>query len=1779
METAYKSNTAAIKVFLLYMAISFLCSSLASAGWIDQTDRGGIVTASSQIHDGEAKEMAFDNTTETKWLTDFTSTGWIQFQFNNNQKYTISKYSISSANDAAERDPRNWSLLGSIDGDSWVVVDQKTGIVWSERFQRREFTCSNPGEYSYYRLNITQNNGAGNLTGFSEMELLEFVYIAENPSPANNSENVSYHNTVLSWDAPAGLANPQYMVYISDSLELVESGDPSALRSVQHTTSYNVESLDSFTTFYWRVDVVDGGAAGLTWQFITQQPDIDCLTLAGDIDKDCIVNMADLELIAAQWLTGTCQAIPCADLNNSSKVDMADFAVVSSNWSAPASTVVLHEIMADNETTLADNFGEYSDWIEIKNLSDTAQNLAGWYLTDDKDDLTQWEFPGVDIQPKDYLIVFASGKDLTDNPLYLHTNFKLGKSGQYLALVRPDGSIAHEFNPGYPALGNDQVYGLTVLPDEENFVESLLASPTPGEFNSEAVVWSTPEFSVDSGMFESPFTLELLVDDPTLEIRYTFDCSIPDRKSTLYTGPIEISHSVCVRIAAFKDKYLPGKTVTHTYIFPDDVANQSANPAGFPTMWKSTVADYEMDPNFVHDEPYGPLLHDSLLSLPSISIVTEMDNLFDSNTGIYSNPLQEGIEWERPAYVELLTSDGSDTFQIDCGLRIQGGAFRGFNLTRKKSFRLLFKRQYGSGKLNFPLFDYDPDASDSFDTITLRAGANDGYSWSSAYQTEQYIRDEFGRSVQRDSGNTGSHGTFFHLYLNGLYWGLYNAVERPDNSFNATYNGGDKEQWDAINSGDLSEGSMDAWNSLITKCQEGVSGMAAYQEIQGNNPDGTINPEYPNLIDMENYIDYILINMWGGNGDWPHRNYWVGRERTDDSEGFQFFCWDFEGTMASPFAQFNKVIANFNVGAGIPHYNLSSNDEYRVLFGDRAHRLFFNDGALSTDVNIQRYTDLANWVEPAIVAESTRWADQHYETPPGLDEWRAKRDEIINYYLPTRTDDVLQQLRDAGYYPSIDAPVFKVNDSDQNGGYVNNDDDLSMVSLLPSLIDVNLVDEGDPVRVHVPYDNSLGNEWLHDVVFDSTWTNGTTGTGVGYERGSGYQDWIDTDVESAMYGRSTSVYCLIEFEYDASVKIEQLILKMRYDDGFIAYLADFQVARSGNITNSTPGSAVAGSHEAGVVYEEFDITGYQDILRNGKNVLAIHGINQSRTSSDMIISPILTMRYRSNQSTLPVMYTTDGSDPRLLGGAVNPAAIQYDGSVPLTQSMQVKARTYYNGQWSALNEALYSVGPVIDSLRISEIMYNPATDPNSEFIELANIGSESINLNMVRFTKGIDFQFGSVSIDAGQRIVIVRDIESFMAQYPEFDGVIAGQYEGSLDNSGERIKLVDALGVEIQDFEYKDSWYDITDGEGFTIIVRDLAGDVSLWDDKSGWRPGEVINGTPGTADSGQIPPLGSVVINELLAHSDTAQYDWIELHNTTDQPINIGGWYLSDNNDDDIKRKKYQIAEGTVIPANGYKVFYENIHFGNETDPGCSIPFQFSENGETVYLQSGHDGVLTGYYTEEDFGASQRDIAFGRYQKSSGSFNFVATSSNTPGADNAYPKVGPVVITEIMYHPANNSDAEYVELENISSIPATLFDDETGIAWRLVDDKDDIGLEYNFPVDSPVTMLPGEKILLVKDLSAFTEEFGAPASTLQVYQWLNGSLSNKSEKPELQLPGDVDEQLNQYYIRVDRVSYEDDLPWPDEADGDGMSLTRISNNLYGNDAVNWQAEAPTPGV
>ncbi len=488
-------------------------------------------------------------------------------------------------------------------------------------------------------------------------------------------------------------------------------------------------------------------------------------------------------------------------------------------------------------------------------------------------------------------------------------------------------------------------------------------------------------------------------------------------------------------------------------------------------------------------------------------------------------------------------------------------------------------------------------------------------------------------------------------------------------------------------------------------------------------------------------------------------------------------------------------------------------------------------------------------------------------------------------------------------------------------------------------------------------------------------------------------------------------------------------------------------------------------------------------------------------------------------------------------------------------------------------------------LRVTELFYHPDTFPTVqgwdqeqfEFIELRNIGPASLSLAGVKLTEGVLFDFstaGITNLASGDRVILARNTNAFHARYGT-TLPLAGQYLGSLENAGERLRLEDAFGEKILDFSYNNAWYPITDGHGFSLVIVDDAAPWDSWGLRTSWRPNGQRNGTPGQSDP-QLPSLTPVVINELLAHTDLPQVDSIELHNPTDQTVQVGGWWLSD---DFATPKKFRIPAPTPIGARGYVNFAET-----QFNPGVGTSFGLNSEGDELWLFSADpDGNLTGYAQGLDFGASANGVSFGRFTNSLGEIDYPAQATLTLGKDNGRPIVGPIVVSEIMYHPPSsadpNSSFSYIELANFSGTNAPLYQPaEPTNTWRLRN-----AIDFDFP--EGVLIPPHGHLLIVgfdpttntMALTAFQTLYGLSKQTPVFGPW-QGKLGNGDETLELKRP-DFSGSNGVPYVLVERVRYSDQAPWPVTADGQGASLQRRDLAGYANEPTNWFAAPPTTGA
>ncbi len=745
------------------------------------------------------------------------------------------------------------------------------------------------------------------------------------------------------------------------------------------------------------------------------------------------------------------------------------------NWSyvldpnAILDSVRINELAAANANGLRDEDNEVEDWVELYNTSNNAISLAGWSLSDDADDQTKWTFPPVSIGARGYLIVFCSGKDrkpITPGSR-LHTNFRLDPDGEFLGLYNaevPRGLVS-AFSP-YPNQRTDYSWGYDSQ-DQLKYFQTQTPAGINGASSITGVVSDT-KFSHKRGFYTSAFSLSITCATPGVTIRYTTNGSAPTASSGLiYSAPIPIGGSKVLRAAAFKIGLLPSDVDAQTYLFLDDVITQpdETTPGpGWPAQKKNNGGgqnyDYGMDPQIVNSAVWGPEIKNSLTSIPTFSIVMDIAQFAQ----IYGNPGGDGIANERPASIELLHADDTEGFQINCGIRIRGGFSRSTD-NPKHAFRLFFRQEYGASKLNYPVFG--PTGAREFDKFDLRTMQN--YSWSFQNDSRMNcVRDVMSRDAQLAMNGLSTRGNFYHLYINGVYWGLFNTEERPEAAFAESYIGGRAEDYDTIKQLDgyisgPTDGNTDAWYRLWRAATNGFASDLDYFKIHGLNVDGTPNPAYENLVDVPNMIDYMLVILYGGNLDAPISNFlgndspnnWYGvRNRTGQFGGFRFISHDAEHTLlnvnedrtgivdlSSSGGVFGVINSDWTCGNPLtqsggaaaaiqrstPQYiwfRMHQNPEFRMLVADRVQKHCFSGGPLSVEGMLSAFLTRSNELHSAIVAESARWGDAKTGTPYTRDTWASAMRTTVSSFINGRTAVLITQLRNDGLYPTISAPIL-----------------------------------------------------------------------------------------------------------------------------------------------------------------------------------------------------------------------------------------------------------------------------------------------------------------------------------------------------------------------------------------------------------------------------------------------------------------------------------------------------------------------------------------------------------------------------------------------------------------------------------------------------------------------------------------------------------------------------------------------------------------------------------
>ena len=1469
-------------------------------------------------------------------------------------------------------------------------------------------------------------------------------------------------------------------------------------------------------------------------------------------------------------------------------------------------SVRITEFLASNLRGLTDEEGNHEDWIEIYNEGASSVSLDGWYLTDNAGDLTKWRFPNTNIAPAQFIVVFASDKNRRTPGAPLHTNFKLSDTGEYLALVQPDGTtIATQFAPTYPAQATDISYGFPALQTKTMLAQGAavkwkvwtnatdFTAQSPGWNTSLAyatTVWSngtsglgwddnpspvdfTPYFgsnanprSLISGQSRALFTrclpvLTNVASAAGLKLRMKFD----DGFAAWLNGTLVASN-----LAPATPSWDSLATGTR-----DDTLN-----AAWATFDLPLAAAVE-GTNLLAIQTFNTTTTSSdLLLLPELDLL--LSGSGSGSAAYLSTPTPGAINGSGssavPPVVELLTKParpigGLTSPSITVTALVTKTLFPVTNVTL--FHRVMFSNEVavtmtaGTGGLytaTVPttglsagqMLRWRVEAKDSSTNIGtaprfLDANDDDRYqgtvALNAAAETNSLLPvvhlfvEDYG-AISAESG-----GRCSLYYLDRFYDNLFAKLHGQStawfakHSHDLDFNAGNRFKW---REGEKEAKDINLLSNWADKSK--VRNTLAYEMF--NRAGLLAHWAFPVRVQTNGGFHAILDMVEDGDDRYLER---VGL----DPNGALYKVYDTQvsGTWSAE-KKNRKQESNADLAAFCAGISTSLPAAQRRAF------VYDNANIAAT----------INYLAAIVINSCTDQGHKNfylYRDSEGTREWRM---------LPWDADLTFGHdwLSGPGYF---DDNIY-VNQPLQLGVWnsfkdvIFNNPELNQMFLrrLRTLMDEVLQSSATPVSLRTSENRiaELLNQMDPPSVVTSDadldfgkwgwWTNGTTQTGANAAQ---------------------------------EMRPQAQRIVSTYFPGRRAFLASGPLS-SGAAIPPTQSQLVNVAVEIG----DFNPVGgnqaqeYLRLRNNNGSAIDVSGWKLS-SAIDYTFPP---------GTVIPSGGGVSGN-VGLLFVAKDPYAFRQRTVAPTSNQFCLVSGPY-SGQLSARGETVvltdksgrtvtsvsYLGAPSLAQqfLRVTELMYNPAPLAGStndaqefEFIELRNLSpTVTLNLQGVSFTNGITFVFTNSTLLAPQQaLILARNPGAFIQRYGSGFN-IAGPYAGYLDNGGERLTLLDAANEEVLDFSYNNAWYPITDGLGFSLVVVDQNAAPDSWDSKSNWRASGALQGSPGAADS--FPSFAQIKINEVLAHTDLPQVDSIELFNPTTNSVSIGGWFITD---DFYTPRKYRIPPGTTIPPLGYVVFDEN-QFNSQSV--ATNNFRLSSTGDDVWLFSGDANTnLTGYYHGFDFGASANGSSLGRHVTSVGEEHFVAQRALTLGTNNAGPLVGPIIIRSIMYHPpdvisntvAVDDDVnEFIELLNTANTNVPLF---SAIAptntWRLRE-----AVDFSFPTN--VMLVAGSNAFVVgfsptnlAQLAAFRVKWALPANVSVFGPW-SGKLDNSADDVKLERPDAPNLDGSVPFILVERVRYADIAPWPAGADGWGAALQRRVYSDYADDPINWNA-LPLPGA
>lgn len=577
--------------------------------------------------------------------------------------------------------------------------------------------------------------------------------------------------------------------------------------------------------------------------------------------------------------------------------------------------IVINEFVSSNKNSLIDEDGDSPDWIELYNASNAPVNLNGYYLSDDLTNPKKWIFPSISIESNNFLIVFASGKDKIENEI--HTNFKIKSEGEHLILLNSNEDIIDSISP--INLQEDESYG-RYTDGTENL--TYLSTATPSNTNTEPSLKNEILFSVSSGFHNLPLNLTLTSID---SVYYTLDGSPPSLSSNLFTNQISIS-----KPEINKYSLIPTNHISYDpNIWPNNQLGFREPPGG--EIEKAAILRVQ---SYKNGKPSSKIITKTYFdtnidyTFPIFSIVTDSLNLFDIDTGIYlsgsnlnpsdldwtGNYYMRGEDWERLANIEFFNKNGEFQFSENVGIRISGNKSRS---CPQKSLRLYFRDEYGKSEIEYPFF---PSRNyQDFKRLTLRS------SFTFWWGRNSLFADDLIHKIVSDGGIDmeiqKSQPSL--VFINGEYWGVHNIRERQDKYYLRSLYGIDKDSVNIIaGNTHVTEGSAQSYIDLI-------------DFVESNDMQDSVNYAYvTSNIEIKNYIDYFIIELYFNNRDWPGNNMKMWKPKTPGSK-WRWLFYDLDAAFSDHTRDpFKELESNQSSQANL-FKELIKNDNFKDQFVER----------------------------------------------------------------------------------------------------------------------------------------------------------------------------------------------------------------------------------------------------------------------------------------------------------------------------------------------------------------------------------------------------------------------------------------------------------------------------------------------------------------------------------------------------------------------------------------------------------------------------------------------------------------------------------------------------------------------------------------------------------------------------------------------------------------------------------------------------------------------------